>query len=96
MFASAHLLRYQKDFKVLSEIASDDRRICPRPHQVEYVINNQNVAIVLSDMERNLLVFEHDPESPDSKFAQRLLVRGGIRIGVVITNFIRVHGEYYN
>lgn len=95
MFESVHLLRYQKDFKVLSRVATDDRKIHPRPHRVGFVVNNQNVAIVMGDMEKNLLVFEHDPESPDSKSSQRLLVKGGIRNGITVTNFLRVHGKLF-
>uniref|UniRef100_A0A914YBR5 Cleavage/polyadenylation specificity factor A subunit C-terminal domain-containing protein n=1 Tax=Panagrolaimus superbus TaxID=310955 RepID=A0A914YBR5_9BILA len=93
MFESVHLLRYQKDFKVLSKIATDDRKVHPRPHRVDFVVNNQNVAIVMGDMEKNLLVFEHDPESLESKSSQRLLVKGGIRNGVTVTNFLRVHAH---
>jgi len=89
MFTSVHMIRYQEEFNVLSEIAFDDRKICPRVSRTGYIINNDKIAIVLGDFEGNLLVLEHAPESKESKFAQRLLIKGGIRIGNVVTNFIR-------
>lgn len=89
MFTSVHLVRYQEEFNVLSQIAFDDRKVCPRVSKTGYIINNDKIAIVLGDCEGNLLVLEHAPDSKESKFAQRLLMKGGIRIGNVITSFVR-------
>uniref|UniRef100_A0A7E4VIG7 MMS1_N domain-containing protein n=1 Tax=Panagrellus redivivus TaxID=6233 RepID=A0A7E4VIG7_PANRE len=93
LFASVHLLRYQKEFKVLSEVASDDRKVAPRISRVGYVVNNQNVAFIAADGNQNMLVFEHLPDTRESKCAQRLITTGAIRIGAVATNFVRVHAH---
>lgn len=95
LYRSVSLLRYQENCKALSLVARDFR---PTPQQavpmgVEFIVDNRQLAFLMSDENGNISVFTYQPEAKESLGGQRLILRGDMHIGARIANFTRVRGE---
>jgi len=88
IYKSITLLRYQEDMKVLS-LVSKDTQVC-EVYSVAYLVDNTNLNFVVSDRQKNLLLYSYMPLERDSHGGQILLRRSAINIGSHINAMFRV------
>lgn len=64
VYKSISLLRFQEEYRTLS-LVSRDFRPC-EVFSVEYLIDNTTLGFLLSDSEKNLVLYMYQPESRES------------------------------
>ena len=85
---SITLLRYQEDHKILSLVSRDFR---PMPLMgVDFLVDNTQLGFIATDIDNNLIIFTHQPESRESFGANRLIPKADINLGSRINTMLRV------
>uniref|UniRef100_H2YEY5 Cleavage/polyadenylation specificity factor A subunit C-terminal domain-containing protein n=1 Tax=Ciona savignyi TaxID=51511 RepID=H2YEY5_CIOSA len=80
MQRSITLLRYQTDFKTLSVTSRDIRPL--EVYTSDLVVDGSGVNFLVSDHEKNLILFAYDPEDePENHGGSRLTRRADMNIG---------------
>jgi len=88
IFKSITLLRYQEDTKVLSLVSRDCRPM--EVYAVEYMVDNPNLNLIVSDKEKNIFLYAYMPLERDSHGGQLLLRRSGINVGSHVNTMFRI------
>ncbi|KAI4469661.1 dna repair/rna processing cpsf family [Holotrichia oblita] len=88
VYKSISLLRFQEEYRTLS-LVSRDFRPC-EVYGIEYLIDNTTMGFLLSDNERNLVLYMYQPEARESFGGQRLLKKADFHIGQSINTFFRL------
>lgn len=88
VYKSVSVLRYQADVRTLSIVSRDYNPLMV--YQIEYLIDNTNVAFLTSDSEANLSIFMYQPESRESQGGQKLLRRADYHLGQKVNAMFRV------
>ncbi|KAK9754601.1 Mono-functional DNA-alkylating methyl methanesulfonate N-term [Popillia japonica] len=88
VYKSISLLRFQEEYRTLS-LVSRDFRPC-EVYGIEYLIDNTTIGFLLSDNERNLVLYMYQPEARESFGGQRLLKKADFHIGQSINTFFRL------
>lgn len=88
VYKSISLLRFQEEFRTLS-LVSRDFRAC-EVFTLEYLIDNTNLGFLISDSERNVVLYMYQPESRESLGGQRLLRKADFHLGQLVNSFFRI------
>ncbi|KAF5272324.1 hypothetical protein FQA39_LY07925 [Lamprigera yunnana] len=88
VYKSISLLRFQEEYRTLS-LVSRDFRPC-EVLTIEYIIDNTNLGFLVSDTEKNLIVYMYQPESRESFGGQRLLRKADFHLGQSVNSFFRI------
>ncbi|GJQ66350.1 putative mRNA cleavage protein, partial [Trypoxylus dichotomus] len=88
VYKSISLLRFQEEYRTLS-LVSRDFRPC-EVYGIEYLIDNTTMGFLLSDNERNLVLYMYQPEARESFGGQRLLKKADFHVGQSINTFFRI------
>ncbi|KAK6174392.1 hypothetical protein SNE40_017678 [Patella caerulea] len=88
LLKSIALYRYQEDYKVLS-LASRDIKPC-EVYAVNFLVDNNNLCFVVSDRNKNILIYSYQPEARESHGGQRLIRKADFNSGSHINTFFRV------
>eukprot|EP00118_Oscarella_pearsei_P015222 m.136215 g.136215 ORF g.136215 m.136215 type:complete len:1413 (+) comp38172_c1_seq126:32-4270(+) len=76
---SLSLLRYQEEHKTLALVSKDFREL--EIYTAEYVVDGRQLAFLVSDADRNLILYHYHPEAVESVGGQRLLRRADFHLG---------------
>lgn len=88
IFKSISLLRYQEESRTLSLVSKDVKPL--EVYATEFLVDNNQVGFVVSDVEKNIVVFMYQPEGRESCGGQRLLRKGDFHLGNHINSFFRI------
>ncbi|ESO86522.1 hypothetical protein LOTGIDRAFT_128853 [Lottia gigantea] len=88
LIKSIAVYRYQEDYKVLS-LASRDIKPC-EVYGVNFLVDNNVLNFVVSDRNKNILVYSYQPEARESVGGQRLIRKADFNMGSHINSFFRV------
>jgi len=88
VYKSVSLLRFQEDARTLSLVSRDVKPL--EVYSVEFVVDNNQLGFLVSDIDKNLLLYMYQPESRESYGGQRLLRKGDIHVGQHINTFFRI------
>lgn len=88
VYKSVTLLRFQEQFRTLSIVARDYNPLMV--YQVEYTVDNSNLAFIATDSEGNISIFMHQPESRESNGGQKLIRKADYHLGQKINAMFRV------
>jgi cleavage and polyadenylation specificity factor subunit 1 len=88
VYKSISLLRFQEEYRTLS-LVSRDFRPC-EVFSVEYMIDNTTMGFLVSDSEKNLVLYMYQPESRESLGGQRLLRKADFHLGQIVNSFFRI------
>ncbi|EFA00240.2 cleavage and polyadenylation specificity factor subunit 1 isoform X2 [Tribolium castaneum] len=88
VYKSISLLRFQEEYRTLS-LVSRDFRPC-EVFSVEYMIDNTTMGFLVSDSEKNLVLYMYQPESRESLGGQRLLRKADFHLGQAVNSFFRI------
>ncbi|KAL2080282.1 hypothetical protein ACEWY4_024075 [Coilia grayii] len=76
---SVSLLRYQEESKTLSLVSRDAKPL--EVYSVEFMVDNNQIGFLVSDRDKNLLVYMYLPEAKESFGGMRLLRRADFNVG---------------
>ncbi|XP_007445392.2 cleavage and polyadenylation specificity factor subunit 1-like [Python bivittatus] len=84
---SISLLRYQEESKTLSLVSRDAKPL--EVYSVDFMVDNAQLGFLVSDRDRNLLVYMYLPEAKESFGGMRLLRRADFHVGAHVNAFWR-------
>ncbi|KAI7798729.1 cleavage and polyadenylation specificity factor subunit 1 [Triplophysa rosa] len=85
---SVCLLRYQEESKTLSLISRDAKPL--EVYSIEFMVDNNQLGFLVSDRDKNLLVYMYLPEAKESFGGMRLLRRADFNVGANVNAFWRM------
>merc|ERR1739838_1238001 len=85
---SVLLLRFQEENRTLSLVSRDHRPL--NVYTVQFLVDNQTLAFLASDADKNVVVFTYNPESRESNGGTRLIRKGDFRLGAHVNTFFRI------
>uniref|UniRef100_T1J479 Cleavage and polyadenylation specificity factor subunit 1 n=1 Tax=Strigamia maritima TaxID=126957 RepID=T1J479_STRMM len=88
---SISLLRFQDDVRTLSLVSRDAKPM--EVYAIDFFIDNNQIGFLVSDGERNLLMYMYQPEARESCGGQRLLRKADFHVGSNINSFFRIRGK---
>ncbi|XP_054023473.1 cleavage and polyadenylation specificity factor subunit 1 [Dryobates pubescens] len=84
---SISLLRYQEESKTLSLVSRDAKPL--EVYSVDFMVDSTQLGFLVSDRDRNLLVYMYLPEAKESLGGLRLLRRADFHLGSAVLSFWR-------
>ncbi|NWU73341.1 CPSF1 factor, partial [Pterocles burchelli] len=87
LMKSISLLRYQQDSKTLSLVSRDAKPL--EVYSVDFMVDSTQLGFLVSDRDRNLLVYMYLPEAKESFGGLRLLRRADFHVGAHVCTFWR-------
>ncbi|CAH1107318.1 unnamed protein product [Psylliodes chrysocephalus] len=88
VYKSISLLRFQEEYRTLS-LVSRDFKPC-EVYAIEYMIDNSNLGFLVSDREKNLVMYMYQPEARESLGGQRLLRKADFHLGQPVNTFFKI------
>ncbi|XP_046690557.1 cleavage and polyadenylation specificity factor subunit 1 [Silurus meridionalis] len=85
---SISLLRYQEESKTLSLVSRDAKPL--EVYSIEFMVDNGQLGFLVSDRDKNLLVYMYLPEAKESFGGLRLLRRADFNVGAHVNTFWRM------
>lgn len=87
LMKSISLLRYQEESKTLSLVSRDAKPL--EVYSVDFMVDSTQLGFLVSDRDRNLLVYMYLPEAKESFGGMRLLRRADFHVGAHVNTFWR-------
>ncbi|XP_053916563.1 cleavage and polyadenylation specificity factor subunit 1 [Cuculus canorus] len=87
LMKSISLLRYQEESKTLSLVSRDAKPL--EVYSVDFMVDSNQLGFLVSDRDRNLLVYMYLPEAKESFGGLRLLRRADFHVGAHVNTFWR-------
>lgn len=88
VYKSVSLLRFQEEFRTLSLASRDFNPL--EVYGVEFMVDNANLGFLVSDAEKNFIVYMYQPEVRESIGGQKLLRKGDFHLGQAVNTMFRV------
>lgn len=85
---SVSLLRYQEETRTLSLVSRDQRSL--EVYACEYMIDHTQMNFIVSDSDKNIIIYTYQPDNVESMGGTRLLRRADFHIGSLINTFFRL------
>ncbi|RXM98476.1 Cleavage and polyadenylation specificity factor subunit 1 [Acipenser ruthenus] len=85
---SISILRYQEESKTLSLISRDAKPL--EVYSIEFMVDNNQLGFLVSDRDKNLMVYMYLPEAKESFGGMRLLRRADFNVGANVNAFWRM------
>ncbi|XP_049332334.1 cleavage and polyadenylation specificity factor subunit 1 [Astyanax mexicanus] len=85
---SISLLRYQPESKTLSLVSRDAKPL--EVYSIEFMVDNNQLGFLVSDRDKNLMVYMYLPEAKESFGGMRLLRRADFNVGANVNTFWRM------
>lgn len=91
---SVSLLRYQQETRTLSMVCRDSKPL--EVYACDFAVNNELLNFVVTDSEKNVIIYAHDPKHEDSHGGTRLVRRADFHLGAHVTSFCRLRAKVPN
>ncbi|XP_017069032.1 cleavage and polyadenylation specificity factor subunit 1 [Drosophila eugracilis] len=88
VYKSISLLRFQEEYRTLSLASRDFNPL--EVYGIEFMVDNTNLGFLVTDAERNLIVYMYQPEARESLGGQKLLRKADYHLGQVVNTMFRV------
>ncbi|XP_030379991.1 cleavage and polyadenylation specificity factor subunit 1 isoform X2 [Scaptodrosophila lebanonensis] len=88
VYKSVSLLRFQEEYRTLSLASRDFNPL--EVFGIEFLVDNTNLGFLVTDAERNLIVYMYQPEARESLGGQKLLRKADYHLGQVVNTMFRV------
>ncbi|XP_028673862.1 cleavage and polyadenylation specificity factor subunit 1 [Erpetoichthys calabaricus] len=85
---SISILRYQEESKTLSLVSRDAKPL--EVYSIEFMVDNSQLGFLVSDRDKNLMVYMYLPEAKESFGGMRLLRRADFNVGAHVNAFWRM------
>lgn len=94
VYKSISILRFQEEYRTLSLVSRDFQPL--EVYDVEFVVDNSNLGFMVTDAEKNLIIYMYQPESRESLGGQKLLRKGDYHLGQRVNTMFRVQCHQKN
>ncbi|XP_065913707.1 cleavage and polyadenylation specificity factor subunit 1-like [Dysidea avara] len=84
----AMLMQYREDLKTLSVISKDP--FVRNVYSTEYVVDGQQLGFIITDDEGNIVIYQYQPEVPESQGGKHLVQRCDINTGARVNCLFRI------
>lgn len=91
IYKSINVLQYQQDYRTVSQVSRDTAPL--EVYSCEFAIDNGYLGFVVTDIDRNLIVYMYQPESIESMGGHRLIRKADFHIGQHINCLWRVRAK---
>uniref|UniRef100_T1JE89 Cleavage/polyadenylation specificity factor A subunit C-terminal domain-containing protein n=1 Tax=Strigamia maritima TaxID=126957 RepID=T1JE89_STRMM len=91
IYKSVTLLWFQEEHKKLSVVSRDVKPM--EVYAIEFLIDNNRLEFLVSDSERNVVLFSFSPELKESCGGQLLVRKGDFHVGSCINSFFRISAK---
>ncbi|XP_022229286.2 cleavage and polyadenylation specificity factor subunit 1 [Drosophila obscura] len=88
VYKSISLLRFQEEHRTLSLASRDFNPL--EVYGIEFMVDNSNLGFLVTDAERNLIVYMYQPEARESLGGQKLIRKADYHLGQVVNTMFRV------
>jgi len=88
IYKSISLLRYQEETRTLSLVSRDQKSL--QVYACEYMIDNTQMCFVVSDADKNIIIYSYQPDTLESLGGTRLLRRADFFLGSHVNAFFRI------
>lgn len=88
VYKSISLLRFQEEFRTLSLASRDFNPL--EVYGIEFMVDNTNLGFLVTDADKNVIVYMYQPESRESLGGQKLLRKADYHLGQTINTMFRV------
>ncbi|KAF7493374.1 Cleavage and polyadenylation specificity factor subunit 1 [Sarcoptes scabiei] len=88
VFKSISLLRYQEETRTLSLVSRDQKSL--QVYACEFMIDQNQLCFVVSDSNKNLIIYGYQPDNSESLGGTRLLRRADFHLGSCVNSFFRI------
>eukprot|EP00099_Drosophila_melanogaster_P025688 NP_725397.1 cleavage and polyadenylation specificity factor 160, isoform B [Drosophila melanogaster] len=88
VYKSISLLRFQEEYRTLSLASRDFNPL--EVYGIEFMVDNSNLGFLVTDAERNIIVYMYQPEARESLGGQKLLRKADYHLGQVVNTMFRV------
>ncbi|KAF2073762.1 hypothetical protein CYY_004931 [Polysphondylium violaceum] len=86
MYKSVYFLQW-KDGKQLVLLSKDYQSL--NIFSTDFLINQKTLGLLVSDLDKNILLFSFDPQDPNSRSGQMMLCKADFHVGSNIQKFVR-------
>ncbi|KAL1123917.1 hypothetical protein AAG570_001687 [Ranatra chinensis] len=88
VYKSITLLRFQEEYRTLSLVSRDFR--ATEVYAIDFLIDNTSLGFLVSDREKNIVLYMYQPEARESFGGQKLIRKGDFHLGQHINTFFRM------
>ncbi|CAB4055468.1 CPSF1 [Lepeophtheirus salmonis] len=88
---SVDLLQFQQDYRTLSVISRDSKPL--EVYGCEYLVDNTNIGFLVTDADKNIIVFVYQPEARESSGGSRLLRKADFNLGQHVCSIFRIRAK---
>ena len=88
---SVDLLMFQKDYRTLAVISRDVKPL--EVYSCEFVVDNTQLAFLVTDADKNIIMYMYQPDSRESHGGQRLVRRGDFHLGQHVNTAFRIRAR---
>ncbi|XP_037944960.1 cleavage and polyadenylation specificity factor subunit 1 [Teleopsis dalmanni] len=88
VYKSISLLRFQEEYRTLSLASRDFNGL--EVFNIEFLVDNTNLGFLVSDIEKNFIVYMYQPESRESIGGQKLIRKADYYLGQSVNTMFRV------
>ena len=88
---SVDLLLFQKDYRTLAVISRDVRAM--EVFACEFAVDGAHLAFLVTDADKNLVMFAYQPEARESQGGQKLVRRGDFQVGQHVNCIWRIRAR---
>eukprot|EP01132_Coremiostelium_polycephalum_P003714 gene3714-4627_t len=87
MYKSIYFLKWKDGTQLLTLLSKDYSTL--NIYSTEFLINEKQLSIMVSDSSKNILMFSFDPRDSNSREGQMMLCNAGFHLGSHIQKFVR-------
>uniref|UniRef100_A0A1A9V1N0 Cleavage and polyadenylation specificity factor subunit 1 n=1 Tax=Glossina austeni TaxID=7395 RepID=A0A1A9V1N0_GLOAU len=88
VYKSVSLLRFQEEFRTLSLASRDFNPL--EVFTIEFMVDNTNLGFLVTDADKNFIVYMYQPEIRESIGGQKLIRKGDYHLGQTVNTMFRV------
>lgn len=88
VYKSISLIRFQEEFRTLSLASRDFNYL--KAYTIEFMVDNLNLGFLVTDAEKNFILYMYEPKIRDSCGGQKLLRKGDYHLGQTVNTMFRV------
>jgi len=91
-YKSISLLSYQEETRTLALVSRDSRLF--EIYSCEFIVDNNHLCFLVSDRDKNLLIYKFQPETRESCGGTRLIRKADYHLGANVNSFFRIKCKY--
>lgn len=88
---SVDLLQFQQDYRTLAVISRDAHPL--EVYSCEYIVDNNVLAFLVTDADKNMVIFMYQPDNRESRGGQQLVRKADFHLGQHVNTIFRIRAK---